>query len=287
MNVIGIIPNLTKDVNLKYTSMIINEIIRHGGEYLVTQKIASQIGLDRGVENEEDLLKNSDIIVCLGGDGTFLSVARMAYKYDKPILGINLGTLGFLTDIEKDDYKDVALKLLTNDLDIEERMMLKAEIIKNKKVESVDIALNDVVVSRIALSRILHIKAYINDVYVDTFPGDGIIVSSPTGSTAYSLSAGGPIVEPDMNLMVVTPICPHILYSRSFITSGDRKVKISLDENYHNKAMVTVDGQKGVEVASGDEIVIGKASCTVKMVRLRKRNFFNILRSKIYYRGGL
>lgn len=284
MNVIGIIPNPSKDKDLKYTSGLVEAIEKNGGDFIILSDIAPKMGFKNCAKNETDLLENSDIIVALGGDGTFLNVARRVYLHNKPILGINLGTVGFLTEVEKGDVKGIAHKLLENEFDIEERMMLQAETVHKNKID-IDVALNDVVVSRIALSRILHVKTYINDAYVDSFPGDGLIVSSPTGSTAYSLSAGGPIAEPDMNLMIVTPICPHILYSRSFITTGDRVVKIVIDENYHDNAMVTLDGQKGLEVTSGDEIRIKKAACSVKMIRLQERNFFNVLRSKIYYRS--
>jgi NAD+ kinase len=168
---------------------------------------------------------------------------------------------------------------------VEERMMLETSIIRDNKVIGRDTALNDIVISRGALSRILHVKTYINDVFVDMFPGDGLIVSSPTGSTAYSLSAGGPIVEPDIDLIIVSPICPHILYSRSFITAGDRKVKAVIDEAYSHKAMVTVDGQKGHEIRGGDIIEVKKSIHTIKLIRINPKNFYNILRSKIYFRG--
>ncbi len=283
MNVIGIIPNPDKDRDLKYTSELIESIKKHGGGFIILSDAASNMGLRNCAKDESDLLENSDIIVALGGDGTFLNLARRVYQKDKPILGINLGTVGFLTEIEKSDIKGIARNLLKNEFEIEERMMLQAET-KHQNKTDFDIALNDVVISRIALSRILHVKTYINDVFVDSFPGDGIIVSSPTGSTAYSLSAGGPIAEPDMSLIIITPICPHILYSRSFLTTGDRVVKIVIDEGYNDNAMVTFDGQKGLEVTSGDEIRIKKATCSVKMIRLKERNFFNVLRSKIDYR---
>ncbi|HPD01147.1 MAG TPA: NAD(+)/NADH kinase, partial [Acetivibrio sp.] len=136
------------------------------------------------------------------------------------------------------------------------------------------------------ISRIIHLKTYINDSFMDLYPGDGLIISTPTGSTAYSLSAGGPLVEPDVDLIIATPICPHLLYSRSFITTGDRVVKVVVDESYEYEAMVTVDGQKGYEVKGGDLIVTKKSQQRFPMIRLNnKRNFFDVLRGKIYDRG--
>jgi len=164
--------------------------------------------------------------------------------------------------------------------------MLETTIIRENKAIAKDIVLNDVVVSRGAISRIIHLKTYINDSFMDLYPGDGLIISTPTGSTAYSLSAGGPLVEPDVDLIIATPICPHLLYSRSFITTGDRVVKVVVDENYQYEAMVTVDGQVGYEVIGGDVIVTKKSQQRFPMIRLNNRsNFFDVLRGKIYDRG--
>jgi NAD+ kinase len=129
------------------------------------------------------------------------------------------------------------------------------------------------------------VKTFVNEAFIDTFPGDGLIVSTPTGSTAYSLSAGGPIVEPDNDLMIITPICPHILYSRSFITSGTSRIKAHLDEDFHHNAMITIDGQEAYDIKGGDCVEIRKSKYTAKLVRISSRNFFNVLRAKIYNGG--
>jgi NAD+ kinase len=285
MKIIGIIANKDKDLSFKYTKMLCEAISDRGGYPKVSSSIAKILGVEDGNLTEDSVLDTSDIIICLGGDGTFLKVARKAYKKEVPILGINLGSMGFLTEAEKSDIHSTVDCLYEGRYIIEERMMLQTRIIRNGNIIGKDIALNDVVISRGALSRILHVKTYINDTFVDSFPGDGLIVSSPTGSTAYSLSAGGPIVEPDMSLIIVTPICPHILYSRSFITTGDRLVRAVVDENYYHTAMVTVDGQEGYEIRGGDTIETKKAPYNVKLIRINSKNFYNILRTKIYYRG--
>jgi NAD+ kinase len=285
MKIIGIIANEDKDVGLLYTKMLAKTIASKGGQVRLPCGVAGRVGAMCKNLDEESVISQSDVIVCLGGDGTFLKVARKAFMKDTPILGINLGSMGFLTEVDKNEVDHAVDHLLQGNYTVENRMMLETVFKRNGEVIGKDMALNDVVISRGAISRILHVKTYINDIFVDNFPGDGLIVSSPTGSTAYSLSAGGPIVEPDLDIIIVTPICPHILYSRSFITTGDRAVKAIIDENYSHDAMITIDGQKGYEARGGDIIEVKKASHTVKLVRMNPRNFFDILRTKIYYRG--
>ncbi|MGI6778066.1 MAG: NAD(+)/NADH kinase [Acetivibrionales bacterium] len=282
---VGIIVNREKDKNLKYTKILIESLKKRGADIKACSDILRETNIKAEGLDEEGVFDNSDIIICLGGDGSFLGVARKVYKRNIPILGINLGALGFLTEVEKKDIDKAVECIIGGKYSIEERMMLETEILREDRILGKDIALNDVVISRGALSRILHVSTYINGTFVDSFPGDGLIVSTPTGSTGYTLSTGGPIVEPDVDIIIVSPICPHILYSRSFITTGDRTVKAVIQENYSHSAMVTVDGQKGYEVRGGDVVTVKKSEYKVKLVRINTRNFFNILRSKIYYRG--
>jgi NAD+ kinase len=285
MKVIGILTNSDKDDNFNFTKKLASIIKKNGGRYYVTNDAATLINApDKGLD-EKDVIMKSDIIICLGGDGTFLKIARSVYKADIPIIGVNLGSMGFLTEVEKKDMEQVVGLIIKGKYHVEKRMMLEAKVLRKDCVIAEDIALNDIVISRGALSRILHVKTYINDKFVDIFPGDGLIVSSPTGSTGYTLSAGGPIVEPDIELVIVTPICPHILYTRSFITTGERSVKAVIDENYKHEAMVTVDGQKGYEIRGGDEVVVYKSKHYIRLVRIKTRDFFNVLRTKIYFRG--
>jgi len=285
MKTIGIITNSDKDINFEFTKLVAGKIMELGGRVLMPYASASKLELEVEILDENEIYKKGECILSLGGDGTYLKVARNAYSANVPILGINLGTLGFLTEIEKCDIDSTLHNIINDRYTVEERMMLDTVIYNKTEVVAKDIALNDVVISRGELSRILHLNTYINNVYAESYPGDGIIVSSPTGSTAYSLSAGGPIVEPDLDIIIVTPICPHILYSRSFITAAGRVVKVVVDENYEHSAMVTVDGQNGYEVKGGYSIEIKKAPCFVKMIKLANKNFFKILRSKFYMRG--
>ena len=284
MDKIGIITNRQKDKGLEFTRKVVDSILKKGGSVRLPCDIAEELQICQEQLDEDSLVEDSDIIICLGGDGTFLKAARGIYKKGIPMLGINLGSLGFLAEVERHEI-DNAIDLIINDkYSVQKRIMLEATIIRDGKELAKDVALNDVVISRGALSRILHLKTYINEVFVDSFPGDGVIVSSPTGSTAYSLSAGGPIVDPDMDSIILTPICPHTLYSRSFITSGNRTVKVVVDENYSHEAMVTVDGQEGYTIIGGDIIEVKKSQYDVKMVMVNSPDFFNILRRKIYDR---
>lgn len=282
---IGIVANRDKDEGLKHTKILIDSIKDNGAEAIVCDDVASKTGVEPLNIKEDDIVDMSDILVCLGGDGTFLKAARTLFKKRKPLLGVNLGNLGFLADVDKNDIAGAVKRLVEGDYSIDERMMLETTIVRDDQVIAEDIVLNDVVISRGALSRILHLKTYINDAFMDIYPGDGLIISTPTGSTAYSLSAGGPLVEPDVDLIIATPICPHLLYSRSFITTGDRVVKVVVDENYGHDAMVTVDGQNGYEIRGGDRIITRKSDEKILMIRLSNRNFFDVLRGKIYNRG--
>lgn len=285
METIGIITNVDRDADFTYTKLLADSIAKRGGRVMMTDELSEKAGIGERCGDEEGVISHSELVVCLGGDGTFLKVARKVYMKELPILGINLGNLGFLTEVDRNDIDLAIDQLFNNKYKIEERMMLEAAICRKGEAPVYDIALNDAVITRGAVSRIIHVKTYINDVFVDSFPGDGLIVSSPTGSTAYSLSAGGPIVDPDTDLLLITPICPHILYSRSFVTNANSVVRAVVNEDFHHNAMVALDGQEGHEIRGGDIVEIRKSPYSIKLVRMNSRNFFNILRTKIYYRG--
>lgn len=285
MNNFGIIVNKDKDDGLKYTRKLIESIHSRGGKVKLASDIARKLGVEDNGLDEMRVIEGSDVIICLGGDGTFLKVARKVYLKNIPMLGINLGSLGFLTEVDRNEIEDAVNCLVEGKFHIEERMMLEAVIRSNGNVIATDVALNDVVITRESVSRIMSIRTYINDTFIDIFPGDGLIVSSPTGSTGYTLSAGGPIVEPNVELIIVTPICPHLLYSRSFVATGDRVVKAVVDESYAHKAVVSVDGELGYEIKAGDEVEVRKSPYTVKFIKVNDRSHYQILRSKIYQRG--
>ncbi|MHB8066220.1 MAG: NAD(+)/NADH kinase, partial [Ruminiclostridium sp.] len=250
MKNIGVITNTEKDRGLIYTNQLIESIKKHGGQAILPTP-SSKNGMD-GIDTEvEEIGNRCDLIICLGGDGTFLKTARTAYLYEIPILGINLGSLGFLTDIEKGEIDKSVESIFNNNFKIEERMMISSKLYKGGKLFAQDVAINDVVISRAGIPRILHLSTFVDDNFIDMFPGDGIVVATPTGSTAYSLSAGGPIAEPTSKIIIVTPICPHILYSRSFIANGEQRIKVCVADGFEHTAIVTVDGQKIYEITCG------------------------------------
>lgn len=283
MKNIGIITNSDKDIGFAYTNLLIESIEKFGGHAVLPSNSLTKgmEGLDKEVE---EICCKCDLIICLGGDGTFIKTARTAYLYDIPILGINLGSLGFLTDIEKGEIDKAVESIFQSKYKIEERMMLSSKIYKGGKLFAQDVAINDVSVSRAGILRILHLSTYIDDNFFDMFPGDGIVVATPTGSTAYSMSAGGPIAEPNTELIIVTPICPHLLYSRSFVASDKRRIKVCVSEGFEHTALVTVDGQKSYEITGGDFIEIEKTDRRVKILKIHSKNFFTVLRNKIYDR---
>ena len=280
MKSIGVITNVHKDPDAKYAKLVEESVIKFGGTFVGLVK-------DNGdadpcvPKNEFDVLAaKSDV-----GDGTFLKAARSICHKGKPLLGINLGRLGFLAEVDIGGIEDAVRRVVSGEYAIEERMLLDVSVLRGQDIVASDLALNDAVVSRGAFPRILHIRTYVDDMFADSFPGDGVIVSSATGSTAYSLSAGGPVVEPGVDLMIVTPICPHILRSRSIIVKGDREVKVEVGDDYYHDAILTVDGQSVYDLKGGDEILVRKAKETVKLVQMNTSNFFDILRTKIYDRA--
>lgn len=219
-------------------------------------------------------------IIVLGGDGTILSCARSVANLNVPVLGVNLGRLGFLTEIEVQDIEPALEKLIVGDYGVEERMMIQAQVYRNGEIVEDSIGLNDAVITKGAFARLIHLAIYVDDQFYSTIPADGLIVSSPTGSTAYSLSAGGPLVPPDLELMLVTPICPHTLTSRPLVVSAEKSIKVKF-LSYHKESMLTLDGQHGFQLQQEDEIVIKKAAFTAKFVKLTGRNFFTLVRKKL------
>ena len=239
--------------------------------------------LERRVKSQvyERLVDFADIVIVFGGDGTFLKAARTFAASDVPILGINLGQLGFLTDIEVEMLEDGLDKLLAGKYQIEERMILEGRVIRSKQLVSRLIAINDLVLTKGPFSRIIKLETFIDGEYITTYPGDGLIIACPTGSTAYSLSAGGPIVNPKMKSLIITPICPHTLNSRSIVTTEDEEIVVKVDAD-HSEVMLTVDGQESFPILSDDIIKINKSNLVAKMIKLEGYNFYKILRNRLH-----
>lgn len=277
---IGIIPNLQKASSLDVTQGLIKWLEDQNIQVLLNEITASEVERPDLAQASAVIYKNSDFIIVLGGDGTLLSVARQVLWHKTPILGINLGHLGFLTELELDNMYEGLEKIKKGEYRLEERLMLEAVVVKNNMISDNFRALNDIVISKGSFSRIIRLKTYINHSYIETYSADGIIISSPTGSTAYSLSAGGPILSPDVEGMVITPISPHIMSSRSIVISQEEEVRVEVVGG-KNDVMLTIDGQQGYRLNEGDVIIIRKSDFTAKMIKLKGKNFYDVLRTKM------
>lgn len=229
----------------------------------------------------EEIPLQSDLLLVLGGDGTLLSVARMPGAESVPILAVNLGGLGFLTEIRIEETTQLIERILDGDYCLDQRMMLEATLIKKDGTPSASFrALNDVVVNKGALARIMDLETSVNDSYVNTFKADGLIICTPTGSTGYSLSAGGPIVYPSLHLIVLTPICPHTLTNRPIILPDNSTIKVVLRSESED-VFLTVDGQVGIRMNAGESIMVKKSSATISLVKTPFRNYFEVLKQKL------
>ena len=278
---IGIISNLDKDKDQLITNQIISWLKDRDIQVYFDERISVELALTKDNYCDEYIFKHSDIIIVLGGDGTLLNVARQASCNGVPLFGINLGHLGFLTETEVGDMFTSLEKLISGDYTIEKRMMLEAFIRHSNEPTKNFIALNDIVLAKGNFSRLITYSIFINDNFVDEYSGDGIIVCSPTGSTAYSLSAGGPIVSPDVEVLLITPICPHTLHSRSILVSNKDLVKIDIDALCKTDVILTVDGQTGIKINPGDKVTVKQSIYYANLIKLNNRSFFDVLRAKM------
>ena len=224
-------------------------------------------------------LPNADLVICFGGDGTILHMAKAATKHSIPILGVNIGTMGFMAELESNEMEKLK-QLAKGEYKIDRRMMLDVTVRRDREVLYRDICLNDVVITKGAVARIVHLSVRCDGVQAMECGGDGIIVATPTGSTAYNLSAGGPIVEPEARSILVTPICAHDMVSRSIVTSDKRTISVALVRNARRNAFLSVDGGKAIRLNMGDITTIRKSNMETKLLRLKERSFFDVLNTK-------
>lgn len=222
----------------------------------------------------------------LGGDGTFLSAVRWIGDAPVPILGVKFGQVGFLAEITAEDLYSAADAVLREDFDIQKRMRLTVTVIRDGQEQVHEIVLNDVVVTKGTLARLAHIEAFIDDHYLTTFRADGLIVSTPTGSTAYSLAAGGPVIHPEVPGIIMTPICPFTLTNRPLVIPDSACIKMLLEKHYAANMILTFDGQAGMEINHGDTILIQKSPHPVHMIKVPGSEYFDILKAKLSWSGG-
>ena len=244
--------------------------------------------VDRSYELPKDLrfhrldreLPGASMVICFGGDGTILHMAKAATRQGIPILGVNIGTMGFMAELESTELNQLA-RIATGDYTIDERMMLDVTVHRDRDIIFHDICLNDVVVTKGAIARIVHLTVECDGVKAMECGGDGVIVATPTGSTAYSLSAGGPIVEPSSDMLIITPICAHQLSARPLVLSAERTINVQLPKRSRKSVYLSVDGGKAIRLSGTDRVEIHKADCRTQLVRLTGKNFYQTLNQKL------
>ncbi|MDD2400688.1 MAG: NAD(+)/NADH kinase [Clostridia bacterium] len=278
INSIGLIINYRKKQSILMGKKLLQRFEKMGIAVYAPENDGKVLEMDSEHISSE-LGKKVQCVITLGGDGTFLRAARYVTYYGVPILGINMGTLGFLTEIEVYEIDKAVEKLISGDFWTEDRMMIEAKIIRNKQIVKTYRGLNDVVINKGPLSRIVTLEIYVDNEFVTIYKADGVILASPTGSTAYSLSAGGPIVYPELEVTIITPICAHTFDARPIVLPSYKTVRVIVINQA--ESMVTIDGQRGFELAVGDEIIISKAPYPVQLIRIKEKHFFSILREKL------
>ncbi|KUK64502.1 MAG: putative inorganic polyphosphate/ATP-NAD kinase [Desulfotomaculum sp. 46_80] len=279
MKTIGLIVNMKKENAVVLVEKIIGLIEKQNCSAVMPATTAAALGLPKYGWPPQDMAK-TDCLVVLGGDGTLLGSARKAAPSGIPILGVNMGNLGFLTEVGAPDLTVALEKLTRGEYVIEERMMLNAGVYRNGALVWQSLALNDTVISKGAFARLIFLETLVDEEYITTYPGDGLIVATPTGSTAYSLSAGGPLVTPDLELMLVTPICPHSLWTRPLVIGAESKVKVNILSEL-DEIMLNMDGQYGFKLQKKDTVLIGRSPHRAKFIRLKQSRFFYLLREKL------
>lgn len=251
-----------------------------GGPAVDRERIEHETGCVIEVIPDEELPQKVDLILVLGGDGTMIATARMLGDCEVPVIGVNYGGLGYLAEFRIEELFTALESILTGDYKLEKRVMLAVELRRGEELVSRTRVLNDVVMNKSALARIIQIETYLNDQFVNSFRADGLIVSTPTGSTAYNLSAGGPIIFPTMNAVVITPICPFTLSNRPIVVPDDSVIEVRLMTEKEDVAL-TLDGQVGFPIQARDRVVIRKSNTTFNLVQPKNRNYFDLLRDKL------
>ncbi len=284
MNTFYIITNHQKDENLEVTKQIQNYLEEHGKKCYIQYE--AKTGKGYKFTNPDDIPQEVECVLVLGGDGTLIQAARDTIKRNLPLLGFNFGTLGFLAEIEKENMFLALDKLMSDSYYLESRMMLTGTVYRDGNVVETDIALNDIVLNRSGALRTVDYEIYVNGDFLYSCPADGIIISTPTGSTGYNLSARGPIVSPSSSMIVLTPICPHSLTSSSIVLSAEDQVAVKIGpgrKNIDEAAVVTFDGAQSVSLITGDYVEITQAKETTRLVKISKKSFVETVRKKMQF----
>lgn len=282
---LGIISNLDKDPEYAFARYAVTKIKEMGSQAIVDDFYSNTV-LAKESSAKVAGYEGCDLIFCLGGDGTFLSAVHEHFLKDIPIIGVNLGSIGFLAEIQPNEFEECLSLIHRGRYRIEKRLQLLTTVIREDGTEKGSgICLNDAVVARGRLLHVFNLDLFIDDDYVERLSGDGVIISTPTGSTAYSLAAGGPIVKPDLHAFLVTPICPHTLHSRSYIVSEDSRVEIHI-RKFNDPPILCFDGRNEINLEPMDRVIIGKSEHYMKIARVGHSNYYQTIRNKIRARGS-
>ena len=280
MKKFAIIPNITRDIGLMETRKILDILKQHNVEVFMETEFSQMDFSDISFGSQEEILREAEVAIVLGGDGTILKVAPLAAKTGTPLMGINLGHLGFLAQTEKGNYQ-VLEEIFKGNYTLRECMMLDATVLENGVVKAEFTALNDVVISGDGYSRIINVSASVNGTCIGDYSADGLILATAVGSTAYSLSAGGAIMHPEMQAMMLTPVCPHTLTARSMVIPGDHVVEMISKPPYRSSVIVMVDGKRCHTLEENQKIWITRSHNVTKVLIPGEQNFFDVLREKL------
>lgn len=277
MKKISVIPNTDKDKDFLATKAVAEILHAFNKDVYVDKSL--DINNDYIIKTDKEELTSMDMVIVLGGDGTILDIAQKAAENNTPILGINLGNLGFLTQTESVS-KDIFADIFNENYTISENMMLYAKVVENNKVLGEYTALNDVVIKG-EMARMLNIKLDIDGTNTNNYPADGIIIATATGSTAYSLSAGGAIVHPELDAIMITPVCPHTLKARCMLVPSSKEIDVTFAKPHRNNAVLLIDGKRCIELNDSSCVKVTKSDNKVKFINLNRRTFYDIVREKI------
>lgn len=280
---ISIFPNFNNDGVLQTCEEICKELDKLGVEYSVAKcNESDETGTLPLFFDTDELIENCDIVIVVGGDGTTLNVAKAASLHNKLTLGINAGRLGFMSGLERDELS-LLNRLVSGDYEVEERMMIDARLMTENGIQDF-ICLNDAVITRGDLARLIDVTVKSDGRVITKNRADGMIIATPTGSTAYSMAAGGPVVSPDNSCFVVTPICPHSLVNRSIVFSSDKELEITVENDKNNTSYLSIDGEKSVTVTKNSKIIISKSEYVAKLIKIKPDSFYEILNKKLLER---
>lgn len=279
---IAVVINLSKKNAIKYAEDIVELFLENGANVLMLKENFEYFNAFNIAyyENYQELFNNCEIAITVGGDGTIIHAAKFAATANKPLIGVNVGRLGFAADVEPEDIYKLK-SLLDGNYGTQKRMLLDISIDDNSGNNKNYLAVNDAIIARGELSRIIDLQVYHNDQKMSDYRADGLLFSTPTGSTAYSLSAGGPIIEPEMECILMTPVCPHSLFSRSVLFNNKSVITVKSNSTDQSKAVLTIDGQKSIELKENHKVIIKQSSLYLKLLTLNEKNFYTRLNEKL------